>query len=321
MRLKGREIVAATFFVTTLAVRACGEGKDGADAAPDAGTDTDSDTDTDIDTDTDGDTDTDADAGTPMTPADYDDPAPLEWVSLDGGTFMQGTDSMDPSYYSETPQHAVTVPAFDILRTEVTAAQYAQCVLDGACTEPLVNDPPENVACTWLVWGNEDNPANCVDVLQSEAFCAWAGGRLPSESEWEYAARGGGQDNEYPWGEEMATCDYAVMSVVVEGIGVGGCGTERTWPVCSKPVGNTSQGLCDIAGNVWEWVPDCWYGDYIDAPTDGSVWDTWSCTSRVLRGGDYLSPENVVRTRTRYYNPPEGKSPSIGFRCARPSSK
>jgi iron(II)-dependent oxidoreductase len=324
MRVESYGINLVVTVLLSIATVACGQVDDRADAASDASTDADADSgpDADSDSDTDADTDTDGDAGVPMTPADYDDPSPLEWVALDGGMFVQGTESLDPEYYPETPAHAVTVLAFDILRTEVTAAQYAQCVLDGACTEPNTDASPyTDDGCTWLVWGDEDNPANCVDLYQAEAYCGWAGGRLPSESEWEYAARSGGQDNEYPWGSEIATCDYAVMSIVVEGVGVAGCGTERTWSVCSKSNGNTVKGICDMAGNVKEWVPDCWYGDYIDAPTDGSVWDTWSCSSNVVRGGDLFSTENSTRTRVRYYNPPMGRSPGVGFRCARPSLK
>ena len=110
---------------------------------------------------------------------------------------------------------------------------------------------------------------NCLDWQQAVDFCAWAGGRLPSEAEWEYAARSGGPSSsyKYPWGNDAATCTYAVMDD-----GGYGCGTGRTWSVCSKPAGNTSQGLCDMSGNVWEWVEDWYHGDYTGAPTDGSAW-------------------------------------------------
>ena len=154
-----------------------------------------------------------------------------------------------------------------------------------------------------------------MDVYQAEAFCAWAGGRLPSESEWEYAARSGGEDKEYPWGEEEATCDFAMMYDYDDG---EGCGLGGTWPVCGKPLGNTGQGLCDMAGNVWEWVPDWYRWDYTGAPTDGSVWDNPNnAVSRVIRGGSYKSTYIGTRTRARFYIIPEARAPDIGFRCAR----
>jgi formylglycine-generating enzyme required for sulfatase activity len=180
----------------------------GPDACVDAGSD--SDTDADTDTDTNTDTDIDGDAGTPMTPADYDDPTPLSWALLDGGTFLQGSESsLSPASYSETPAHDVTVPAFEMMITEVTTSQYAQCVLADVCTEPFVAVEGDSVLsnCNWLWWGRDDHPVNCVNVYEAEVYCAWIDARLPSESEWEYAARSRGQNNEYPWGDEEPSCD------------------------------------------------------------------------------------------------------------------
>jgi formylglycine-generating enzyme required for sulfatase activity len=257
-----------------------------------------------------------SDGGTEMTPADYDNPTPVEWVEIDGGTFLQGNTSTQSTYYEETPAHDVTVTSFRMMRTEVTCSQYAQCVLDGACAEPLVAipDSPSGSNCNWLVWGRGDHPVNCVYVWDAEAYCAWLGARLPSESEWEYAARSRGKDNEYPWGSATPSCDYAVM---YSSDGVEGCGTGHTWPVCSKPLGNTEQGLCDMAGNVKEWLPDCFYASYDGAPTDGSAWIFGECEDQVLRGGCYKSLTNTTRTRARGYNPSYGRSDMYGFRCAK----
>jgi len=301
----------------------------GSSGQPDAGTDTDAntdmdaggDTDTDIDADGDTDSDTGSDTATDtdndggMSAEDYDDVTPVEWVEIPGGTFMQGNDTLDPEFYTETPIHEVTVPSFEMMTTEVTASQYAQCFLADYCDEPSTDaDFTSLYGCTWLVPGEGHHPINCVEIGQATAYCEWIDARLPSESEWEYAARGAGQENEYPWGEDEPNCELTVMYDLFEGIG---CGLDRTWPVCSKTAGNTEHGLCDMAGNVWEWVPDCWYGDYYGAPTDGSVSDEWPCSSRVLRGGGWKSPDKSLRTRTRFYKVPIGRSPSIGFRCAR----
>ena len=286
------------------------------DTDVDTDTDSDSDSDTDTDSDSDSDTDTDADAGPTMTPADYDDPTTLEWVELDGGTYLQGNTSDLAMYYDETPAHDVSVPTFQMMKTEVTCSQYAQCVLDGTCEEPLVAipDSPSGANCNWLVWGRDDHPVNCLDVYEAEAYCAWIGGRLPSESEWEYAARSRGKDNEYPWGDAEPSCDYAVMYSTE---GVEGCGTGHTWPVCSKAAGNTEQGLCDMGGNVMEWMPDCFYASYTNAPTDGSAWVVGSCEDQVLRGGCYKSAFTSIRTRARGYKPSFGLADYMGFRCAK----
>ena len=288
------------------------------DTDVDADTDTDSDSDTDTDTDTDSDSDTEADAGPPMLPSDYGDAGPVSWVEIDGGMFLQGSVDYSIPYvnYDETPAHNVTVPTFQMMQNEVTCAEYSACVLDGACDEPLVIDFSDSVLtnCNWLVWGRDDHPVNYLNVYEAGAYCAWIGARLPSESEWEFAARSRGKDNEYPWGDAEPSCDYAVMYSTE---GVEGCGTGHTWPVCSKAAGNTEQGLCDMGGNVMEWMPDCFYASYTNAPNDGSAWVVGSCEDQVLRGGCYKSAFTSIRTRARGYNPSFGLADFYGFRCAK----
>jgi len=231
------------------------------------------------------------------------------WVTLPGGTFQMGSMSGGPS---EEPIHTVTVPGFEMLETEVTVSQYEACVNDGgACTAPSTSD----TRCNWNDPGYEDHPVNCVNWQQAVDFCTWAGWRLPTEAEWEYAARSGGPSSSYryPWGTATATCMYAVMYD-----GGDGCGTGRTWPVCSKPAGNTVQGLCDMAGNVWEWVEDDWHGGYTGAPTDGSAW-VWSPRGsyRVIRGGGFYDVAGSLRAANRNFDDPSGTPHALGFRCAR----
>jgi formylglycine-generating enzyme required for sulfatase activity len=230
-------------------------------------------------------------------------PAAIEWVSLPGGRYTMGRP--DGEKY-ELPNRSVTVKPFQIAKTEVTVAQYRACVQAGACTPPATGGE-----CTWGLEGRERHPVNCVDWAQARAFSAWAGGRLPTEAEWEFAARSGGADQDYPWGDTPATCERAVMS---EGglfeMASWGCGEKAYWPVCSKPAGNSRQGLCDLAGNVWEWVEDC-YGSYADPPKDGG-----QCEKRVLRGGTLSSDARGVRASKRGANEP-GKRTGNGFRVAR----
>lgn len=312
-----RTHIATVAALLALLITACGDDGSSAQDAGSADTDTDSDTDTDADADTDTNADAGSDSGSLMTPADYNAPTPVEWIEFDGGTFLQGsTSSLYPASYSETPAHDVTVPSFQMMKTEVTTSQYAQCVLDGACEELLVAipDSASGSNCNWLVWGRENHPANCIYIWQAEAYCARIGARLPSESEWEYAARSRGKDNEYPWGQSLPTCDYAVMNDTDTG---DGCDLGHTWPVCSKPAGNTEQGLCDMAGNVQEWMQDCFYSDYTGAPVDGSAWMVGDCEDNVLRGGDYRCSYPAGRTRLRFYNPSSGRADFYGFRCVK----
>jgi len=230
--------------------------------------------------------------------------AGMEWVSLKGGTFQMGSKQGFPD---ERPVHPVTLGDFEIARTEVTVKQYQACVDEGACTEPRAP-----VMCgrsaNWGVTGREDHPINCVVWDQAKEYSEWVGGRLCTEAEWEYAARSGGQDREYPWGNQKATCKRAVMWE-----GELGCG-EGTWPVCSRTEGNTEQGVCDMAGNVWEWVAD-WKGDYSDS-AQTSPTGPEAGYFRVFRGGGWNSKAEYVRAARRDSFGP-GQKKLTGFRPCR----
>jgi len=166
---------------------------------------------------------------------------------IPAGSFWMGCNSaVDNDCDSdESPYHEVTLSGYYIDKTEVTVDDYADCVTAGACTAPST----ASSYCNWEVSGKGNHPVNCVNWSQAGEYCTWAGKRLPTEAEWEKAARGT-DGRKYPWGNEDATCEYAVMDD-----GVNGCGTDSTWNVCSKsPAGDSPYGLCDMSGNVWEWV-------------------------------------------------------------------
>ncbi|MEQ1919292.1 MAG: formylglycine-generating enzyme family protein, partial [Elusimicrobiota bacterium] len=148
--------------------------------------------------------------------------------------------------------------------------------------------------------GGDDAPVVNVDWAQAKKFSAWAGGRLPSEAEWSHAARSGGKALDYPWGYDEATCETAVIR---------GCGTGAA-PVCSKPGGNSAQGLCDMAGNVWEWTRDWFNG----APADSVAGPG---TARVFRGGSWKDVAGAAKAGFRDGNIPESRAVNVGLRPAR----
>jgi formylglycine-generating enzyme required for sulfatase activity len=213
-------------------------------------------------------------------------------VRVPAGAFHYGCNASVDSQCEddEKPGKRVTLPAFTIDKTEVMASAYGACVNTGTCTKPKTGG-----SCNWGKSGRGDHPINCVDWIQAKAYCSWAGKRLPTEQEWEKAARGT-DGRKYPWGNQSASCARAVMND-----GGTGCGDNKTWPVGSKPSGASPYGAQDMAGNVWEWTSD-WY----DSKKKG----------RVLRGGSWGYDARRVRasSRGRYY--PAFRSNSYGFRCA-----
>ncbi|MFI5350979.1 MAG: SUMF1/EgtB/PvdO family nonheme iron enzyme, partial [Elusimicrobiota bacterium] len=241
--------------------------------------------------------------------------AGIQWLRIPGGNFMMGSDEAD--FKDAKPRHRVTVKSFDMAKTLVTNKQYRECVAAGACSPAHASDGKceiWNYAAYDYAYGtlpasflDDDQPVVCVDWDQAKTFSRWAGGRLPSEAEWEYAARSGGKDWTYPWGNENATCERAMLR---------GCGDEAPAPVCSKPAGNTLQGLCDMAGNVWEWLQDSYHDSYVGAPTDGSAWEIGG-PARDVRGAMFTTKPSSARSSFRYSIMPSFCGYEVGFRIAR----
>jgi sulfatase modifying factor 1 len=185
----------------------------------------------------------------------------------------------------------------------------------------------ESLACstsaaTWTTTSgaNEKRPISCVNWFEAYAFCIWDGGFLPSEAEWNYAAAGGNDQRQYPWG---ATAPGSNTSRAVHGCYYGASGTctgvANVAPVGSSPNGYGKYGQADLAGNVWEWVLDTWEADgvsFADDCNDCAYLPTTE-TYRVFRGGSYLNAASALVTTARYYDSPEFPNSGIGVRCAR----
>ncbi|MCP4643099.1 MAG: formylglycine-generating enzyme family protein, partial [bacterium] len=298
------------FLVVLCAVGlSCNGDGDGADE--DAGAGGDTDTDTDADTDTDSDTGSDAGADAAVLPPGELD---LEWITIEGATYLMGSDANYEA--DEAPVHEVAVQTFDMTKSEVTVADYQRCVDSRACSAPKTQ-----AECNWkFIEQRKDHPVNCVKWQQAVDFCEWVGGRLPTEAEWEFAARSRDKRWVFTWDHTTKTgdyCDYAVLDT--SGKGKSGCLEERTWPVCNKTEGNTEQGLCDMCGNVEEFTQDHRHLSYVGAPTDGRPWidEDKPNANRITRGGNYYNVWQGIRVANRYSYGPNETSPRGGFRCAR----
>ena len=178
-------------------------------------------------------------------------------------------------------------------------------------------------AClTYSTWtptaGSQENlPMNCVNWFQAYAFCIWDGGFLPSEAEWEYAAAGGSQEREYPWGstDPGTTNQYAIYNCLYGGTG-GNCASIASMaPVGTATLGAGAWGQLDMAGEVFEWNLD-WYASYVDPCVDCAYLTTAS--DRVTRGGNYAGiTVNLPASGRSYFDDPTDSDNVIGYRCAR----
>ena len=252
-------------------------------------------------------------------------------VAVPGGTFPMGSsqEEIDAAlemcqrnsgsgkclrvwFENESPQHMVTLDTFWIDRTEVTKAQYRRCVDSGQCD--AVDCVPE------FNPKRDDQPVACVDWSHAQGYCEWAGARLPTEAEWEYAARGP-EGKLFPWGDSFdpmrlnycdANCTYEWRDARHDD------GHNRTAPVGSYETGASWCGALDMAGNAWEWVAD-WYDDqtYALSPAHNPQGpDTGE--AHVMRGGSCYYFAAYVRSARRTWITPSGgqSNNSGGFRCA-----
>jgi len=231
-----------------------------------------------------------------------------QMVSMPGGTFIMGGDGGEED---ERPAHRVTVAPFSIDKYEVSYGQYDSCVAAHACSPAHYDDGQ----C--LMWTSDgisrvtiphkyrspQSPVVCVTWQQAREYCAYKGGSLPTEAQWEYAALAG-RDVMYSWGNQAPDASRCTQP-------------SNRCPVKSGTYPPNAAGLYDMTGNVWEWTYDRYQADYYaegkrDNPTGPEVG-----RYRVIRGGGWYSTAAQLRIKNRQWFVPEYGEVSLGFRCVK----
>ena len=232
----------------------------------------------------------------------------MEMVYVPAGEFIMGSTRYD----DEKPVHTVYLDAFWVDKTEVTNAMYQECVAAGAC------QPNEDYGADF---NDPNQPVVGVDWNDAKAYCQWAGKRLPTEAEWEKAARGT-DGRTYPWGDGWDVRTTKRLNFADKNTDFDWSdkeaddGYEYTAPVGSYSDGASPYGALDMAGNVWEWVADWYDADYYANSPSRNPAGSDSGDSRVLRGGSWNLSQYVVRSAFRNGSSPDLRYYNVGFRCA-----
>jgi formylglycine-generating enzyme required for sulfatase activity/class 3 adenylate cyclase len=232
-------------------------------------------------------------AGAPIAPPAAASVREPEMVALQGGSFSMGSND-DPS---ERPIHRVTVKPFAMSKYPITVREWNACAAAKACG--------------FTATGKDDAPITNVSWSDAKQYVAWLADvtkkafRLPSEAEWEFAARGGTQ-TKYWWGDQMQSAMASCKD----------CGGDAEQPVKVGSFKPNPFGLYDMGGGVDQWVEDCWHRSYQGAPTDGSAWSVGDCPSHVIRSGSWKNDARYVRPANRDNYDTNVRYPTHGFRIA-----
>ncbi len=238
-----------------------------------------------------------------------------EMVEIRAGSFRMGCVSGRDCWDREKPVHVVRIASFALSKYEVTFEEYDRFT-DATGRERVADEG----------WGRGRRPVINVSWSDAVAYAEWLSDqtgetyRLPSEAEWEYAARAGSERKYHFGDDESQLCRYGNHADT---------STDLDWrnTACSDGVGKRTAtvgsyqpnafGLHDVHGNVWEWVQDCWNENYRGAPTDGSAWQSGDCSQRVVRGGSWLFRPGDLRAADRNWNASGDRYRYLGFRVAR----
>ncbi|MBI4706070.1 MAG: SUMF1/EgtB/PvdO family nonheme iron enzyme [Deltaproteobacteria bacterium] len=226
---------------------------------------------------------------------------PEGMVAVAAGSYVVGCASGNRQCWDdERPAHRVALGRFGIMVHEVTMEQYDECAAAGRCP-PAGKEP----GCTWQREGEDRHPINCVSWKAAGGYCAWRGWRLPSEAEWEAAARGPSQAD-YPWGSEPASCERALVGSERG----GGCGAGGLLPVGSRQADRSWVGAFDLGGSVREWTASE-YAAYPGGKAEAEQ------RGKVNRGASWLmEPGQASTSHTRFADEPGAARLDLGFRCA-----
>lgn len=261
-----------------------------------------------------------------------------ELVVIPAGSFIMGSPETEEGREPGEIRHPVTISkAFVLGKTPITRGQFKRFIAQtgydavGTCfSMDAQGNPEESERYTWETPGfdqTDSEPVVCINALDAEAYAAWLSSitgkayRLPTEAEYEYAARAGTSTARY-WGERQDDgCTYAN--------GIGDESQQIFWGkmtqcndgfIFTSPVGNyqpNAFGLYDMLGNVWVWLADCWHDSYKGGPVDGEAWLEPGCSARVMRGGSYISNYTSLRSAARHRAEAEKRFHNYGIRIAR----
>ena len=227
-------------------------------------------------------------------------PAQAACVDEPGMVYIAGGD-----YVSERYQKTYPVPAFWIDRTEVTVAAFRAFVEAGYSPPQIPSGRSTYLVCTWQLPDADNLPINCLNGYQQEAFCLWAGKRLPTAPEWGWAAQGREERRRYPWGDALPSCELAVIGIDRDRNLIG-CGRNQPWPVGSKPTDMTRDGVLDMMGNLGE-------------PTSTGRTEGDEQSTRIIRGTSWATRAFASSRVDQHggFAVREAWSDNTGIRCAK----
>ena len=218
-------------------------------------------------------------------------------IYIPAGEFVMGNGN---DLRTDNPQHRIYLDAYWMDEMEITNAMYAKCLEAGKCTHPA------NYDAFYGIWAYRDYPVVYVNWFQADQYCRWGGRSLPTEAQWEKAARGT-DGRRYPWGDQTPNPRLVNFNLTLIGEPV---------PVFRYPLGASPYGVLNMAGNVREWIADWYDENYYQSSPYANPKGPATGTQRLLRSGSYAEDQQQISVYTRFKHEPDSAGLSRGFRCA-----